>query len=88
MNINDILPLVKELYQTDYGCTGCCLHIALDDGNLKRIHLEFCLQSAKERNHKLCIEIAEKMLQLSKTQRYQVYIRKFRESINYDDSMQ
>lgn len=76
MNINDVIPLTKQLYESDGGCVGCCLHIVLDDGNLETSNIQYCLDYARQRNHLLCIEIAEKMLQLTKTQRKQIYINK------------
>lgn len=65
--VDQIAPLVRLLY-ADHAA-GCCLHIALDDGNLKDRHIEFCLRCARVRGHALCEQIASAMLKMTPTQR-------------------
>ena len=63
----EVKPLIDALYQRH--STGCCLHIVLDDGNVGEGSVLYCLNTAREKNHKDCIELGEKLLLMSKTQR-------------------
>lgn len=65
--IPDVLEDCQFIYARN--CVGCCLHIALDDGNLQDIDLKFCLQQAQAEGHKDCQRVAETMLRMSGTQR-------------------
>lgn len=65
--VPEILPLVWDLY--DRSPVGCCLHIVLDDGNVKDDHVRFCIEQAKEQKCESCLRLAEILLQMSKTQR-------------------
>lgn len=71
--VPEVLVLARALYSTYEGGAGCCLHIALDDGNLEDSSLEWCLKYARERGHEFCVDLAEKMLRMSGTQRGKVY---------------
>ncbi len=51
---------------------GCCLHIVLDDENLRDSDVEFCINHACEKGHVECLRLATMMLDLSKTQRKKV----------------
>jgi hypothetical protein len=74
-----VLALVSELYDGDVDCTrgsgivGGHLHIVLDDGNTDASQVRWCLTNAIADGCKPCIEIADKMLILSDTQRERVY---------------
>ena len=48
---------------------GCCLHVAMDDGNYADHFVESGLERAKEEGHPKCVEWAELLLKMSKTQR-------------------
>ncbi len=65
--VPQVLPLVKKVYERH--AAGCCLHVVLDDCNYEREFAEFCLEYAKEQKHPECIELAEKLVQMSNTQR-------------------
>lgn len=68
-----VMFLVKELYKTEEGGSGCCLHIVTDDGNIEDGSVKFCLDQAIKENHTKCIEIAALMLHMTKTQRNKIY---------------
>jgi hypothetical protein len=65
--VPEVLPLVRALYGRS--SVGCCLHIALDDGNVEDGSVKYCVTTAVERGHKECEELARKLLLMSKTQR-------------------
>lgn len=48
---------------------GCCLHIVIADHNTEDEFVKFCLDVAQLRNHKFCIELAERLIALSQEQR-------------------
>lgn len=52
---------------------GCCLHIVLSDGNVEDHSVASCRDLAIERNHPDCVEVAELMLRMSRTQRNKAY---------------
>ena len=54
---------------------GCCLHIALDDGNWRDEHLDYCADLARERNHSDCLYLAETLRAMTKTRRRKVAYR-------------
>lgn len=63
--------LVMGIYQRNP--VGCCLHIALDDGNLRREDLNFCLGVAIGQEHTDCINVASAMLEMTPSQRRRLY---------------
>ena len=65
--VTEVLPLVWDLY--DRNGVGCCLHIVLDDGNIRDNDVEFCIGQAATEGHKDCEDLARKLLGMSKTQR-------------------
>lgn len=67
MTTLDLIPDVKALYERN--CMGCCLHVALDDGNLKDKDVQFCIDFAVGQNHPECEDLGRKLLELSQTQR-------------------
>jgi hypothetical protein len=73
--VPEVLPLVKAIYARN--CVGCCLHIILDDDNTEQHHAEFCLKYAQEHGHPDCIELAQKLVQMSRTQRHKLYQQKY-----------
>jgi len=73
LTITEIMPLVMKLYEKS--CVGCCLHIVLDDGNIEDSHVKFCIEEAKKQGHEDCLELANKLLLMSKTQRHELYKR-------------
>ena len=66
MTIPDVLPIAQKVY--DRHVAGCCAHIVLDDQNVKKDDVYFCLNQAIELGHKDCEELCRCLLQLSRTQ--------------------
>jgi len=64
-------PLVRALYERS--CVGCCLHIVLDDGNVTDGDVDFCVEVAKERGHRDCLELAQLLRHMTRTQRHKLY---------------
>ena len=58
--------LVKAIYETPEGGCGCCLHICLDDGNLRNSDMEWCLENSVK--HGICKEVAELLLEVADTE--------------------
>lgn len=71
--VDQVLPLVRRLYERNHA--GCCLHIALDDGNVTDGDVEFCLEWATNEGHADCAELSNLLLLMTKTQRYELYSR-------------
>lgn len=70
--VPEVLPLARAIYARKGGAVGCCLHIVLDDGNVEDGSVQYCLEQATEAKHEDCKELAEKLLQMSKTQRKKI----------------
>lgn len=66
-SVDTVLPTAQAIY--DRSCTGCCLHIVLDDGNVKDSHVQFCIDYAIEKGHEDCEALARQLLLMSRTQR-------------------
>ena len=67
--VPEVLPLVRELYASPEGAVGCCLHVVLDDGNVRDDDVQYCVDRATERAHPKCETLARLLLRMSKTQR-------------------
>lgn len=65
----EVAPLVRALLKREGGAVGCCLHLVLDEPNYENGAVEYVLKEAQHAGHADCIEIAEKMLLMSRTQR-------------------
>lgn len=63
----EVLPLVVAVYQRHSG--GCCLHIVLDDNNVTDSDVDFCVKRSHENGHADCLELAERLRAMSRTQR-------------------
>jgi hypothetical protein len=64
--VPEIAPLVKALYERN--SVGCCLHIVLDEGNVGDDDVCLLLDLGPD-SHEACVQLAEKLLLMSKTQR-------------------
>ena len=77
--VKEICKLVKTLYDDMGESCGGMLHIVLDDGNIEDWNLQWCIEycnreeNANRHDKNICLEIAHKMLNLSKEQRQLVY---------------
>lgn len=71
--IPEVLALAKEYYSIPGNEVGGHLHIVLEDRNIKDSDVKHCLESAIECNDTIGITLAEKLLQMSWTQRKKLY---------------
>jgi len=67
--ISEVFPLVLKYYSISGNECGGSLHVILEDNNIDDCHVRYCQKYATERNDILGIELAEKLLFMSKTQR-------------------
>lgn len=68
--VPEVEPLVRALYRRGgLGGVGCCLHVMLDYCNTDDETAHWCLIRARENGHADCIELAEKLALMSRTQR-------------------
>lgn len=70
--VPEVLPLARALYRSARGACGCCLHAVLDDGNVADQFVEEAVQRAKEQGHADCLELAERLKLMSRTQRLKI----------------
>lgn len=55
-NDHSLSTLVGMIYEDS--AVGCCLHIAVDDGNLDDDDIDFCIFEARRRGHSICEKAA------------------------------
>ncbi len=67
--LTQLRPLIHAIYAKPMGGAGCCLHIVTDDRNVDDGSVDHCIESARERGHDDCLEAAQMLRQMSKTQR-------------------
>lgn len=90
-----VLPLVMQVYELpDYAHVidgrvhvashrvGGHLHIAIEDGNLERGHIQFCLDEAERDGCAHCVLVAWLMLQMTRRQLAKVYAGTYRVSMD------
>jgi hypothetical protein len=51
---------------------GCCLHIVVEDGNLRDDHVDFCIKEATDHRHSECEALARDIRALTEEQRKEV----------------
>jgi hypothetical protein len=74
-----VCVLVKVLYDELGEGAGGMLHIVLDDGNLDDDDIQWCIEycnreeNADRHDKDLCLEIAHRMLELSREERMLIY---------------
>lgn len=79
--IDEVLKLVKYLYEDLGECCGGLLHIVLDDGNLDDDDIQWCLNHCNKEDNKdrkdksVCIEIAQRMLNMTEFERRLIYCK-------------
>jgi hypothetical protein len=64
-------PFWRAIYKRKLD--GCCLHVAIDDGNLDNRSITWCLQEACDAGHRDCAHLAQLLLAMSMTQRKKAY---------------
>lgn len=67
----DLLADIRKIYEEHPA--GCCLHLALDDGNMRNDHLAVCLAAAIESEHGRCKRVAEALFALPMLERAALY---------------
>jgi hypothetical protein len=72
LTVLDVRPVAEAYYQAGHVCGGN-LHIVLDDGNVEDGHVLFCKKAAHEAGDAVGEQLADLLLQLSKTQRMKIY---------------
>lgn len=70
--VPEVRELVDAYYEHAGNTAGGNLHIVLDDFNIADHHIQFCLELASEMGDDDGVEIAEKLLQMTTTQRRKV----------------
>ena len=77
--VEEVCKLVKTLYEDMGERAGGMLHIVLDDCNIDDDDLQWCIEycnreeNADRHDKSICLEIAHRMLNLSKEQRLLIY---------------
>ena len=69
----DFDAMVASLYETETGGAGCCLHVALDDGNMDDGAVDFCIKQAVESGHALCEKVARHLRAWPEDKRQRYY---------------
>lgn len=79
-SVADAVPIVQSLYR--HSPVGCCWHLVLDDGNVDRSSVEFCVRWTNEHDCTLveCRQLADILPKMSRTQ-----LRKLRHSWRRDE---
>jgi hypothetical protein len=72
LTVPDVMPLVWNLYASPHGSVGGCLHIVLDDGNVKDSHVQYCIEHAVKNGCTECATLGVLLERMSETQRMKV----------------
>lgn len=78
LTVPEVRPFVAAIYARPGGGAGCCLHIVLDDCNVRDVFVRACLESAQSRSCFGCALVAALMLRMTKTQRLKLGHGNFR----------
>jgi len=77
--VPEVLPMVRQYYAQGHGAGGC-LHIVLDDGNVRDDDVRWCLIDPRELSGPFIGEVdrdaawlAHVLLRMSRTQRAKLY---------------
>lgn len=88
--IREICKLVEILYEDIGEGAGGMLHIVLDDGNIDDDDILWCIEycnreeNADRHDKDICLEIARRMLKLSREERLLVYYQWYKEFCDGD----
>jgi len=74
MTARECAVLAAAIRAANGGATSCCLHIVIDDGNLRNGDVDFCIDYARERMpaHVACLALAEELRRHSRHWRHRV----------------
>ncbi len=67
LTVPEVMPLVNALYRRH--AAGCCLHVVLDDYNVKDGDLDGLAELALKREHYRCLALVMILRTMSRTQR-------------------
>ncbi len=73
--VPQVLPLVWAYYLLPGNGAGGNFHVVLDDGNIRKCDVEYCLQTARDKNDSAGVALGEILLLMSKTQLKKLSIR-------------
>lgn len=65
----EVIPLVKQWYAEPERAAGDLFHVILEDKNYQQCHATTALENARESGNPQAIELAEKLVAMSATQR-------------------
>jgi hypothetical protein len=68
-SLPDVVGLVRAYYAKPTNGAGGCLHLVLDDGNVRRGHVEYCRHVAWEEGDEDGVELCDLLLRMSVSQR-------------------
>lgn len=71
----EVMPMIHAYRDTAGNSEGGSLHIVLGDGNTEDVHVEWCIEYAKERGDVAGVELGETLLRMSLTQRNKLAAR-------------
>ena len=71
MNMYVATRLAESIYRVSN--TGCCCHIAIDDGNMDDDSIQFCKDIATENGCELCMKWCVAMAAMDEISRYDWY---------------
>jgi hypothetical protein len=71
--VPEVRALASAYYRMPGNSVGGCLHVVLDDGNLEDGSVASCRDYAAKCDDAAGVELAEKLLQMTVTQRKKVY---------------
>lgn len=67
--VPEAAELIRQIYASAGGGSGCCLHLVTDDHNLERHFVEWSAEYARERGHELCERTARMLAAMTRSQR-------------------
>lgn len=70
--VHDVAPLAKVYCAKPGNGAGGNLHLVLGNGNVNDNHVRFCLDQAKAAGDPDGVELATKLLSMTRTQRHKV----------------
>lgn len=70
--VPDVVLLAKSYCAKSGNSAGGNLHLVLANGNVNDVHVLFCLEQSKLADDQDGVELATKLLSMTKTQRYKV----------------
>lgn len=76
-HLDEVVVLLRDTVYSR-SRTGCCLHVAVDDGNMEAQDVLWCRDYAEQQGCAECVTAADALLALTEEERDEIYER-------YDD---